>query len=242
MSIATQERTSYAGTAESPKSADPPKAYQIIDDLLARVDEISDEEVESEFHILAALATGAQRLGLPKYAEQGQIEEYRATVPGADDLIEKIHQTAEEVLEQSPNLTDHEAVLTVNYLGIAADLTNDARILDKTINALKDTQDYTLVNLKRALEFARHRNMLFYTAYRDIKNGNHALTAVTTSERILSDDPSVSVFYRKETPRKIDMDNLFHESKTFTVPEINPDFQFLSGEQAKKIGRETLRQ
>ena len=177
MTIITPERTSQAGVVERQKSPGSTKVVDIVDNLLYSANQLPDDEVDRQFAMLVA---GATRLDLHKYADQGQIDEYRDVVPGVDELIDRIHQTAEEVLERGDSLTDEDAVLTVNYLGLAADLTNDKELLGKTLSAMHDTQDYSLVDLKRALMLARDRDMLFYRAYRVIQNGKQALAAAAT--------------------------------------------------------------
>ncbi len=174
MSTATPERTSNAGFAESQSAPDSLKVTDVVDTLLSNADRLPDEEVDRQFALLVA---GATRLELHKYADQGLIDEYKDVVPGVDELIDRIHQTAEEVLERGENLIDGDAVLTVNYLGLASDLTSDKELIDKTLVAMHDTQDYSLIDLKRALNLARDQNVLFYRAYRDIQNGKHALAA-----------------------------------------------------------------
>lgn len=176
MTTVIPERTvSYPGIDERPNN---PKAVDLIDSLLHIAKELPDEEVEHRF---AVLVSGAQRLGLPKYADQGRIDEYAEVVPGADELIERIHSTADEVLLTQDGFSDESAVLLVNNLGIAADLTHDKEILEKTLDAINNTSDYSLLDLKRALELARDRDMLFYRAYRDIQNGKHALSIAAKS-------------------------------------------------------------
>lgn len=162
-----------------------PAIEQLIGHSLARVEEFSDEEVDRQ---LAQLIICATRVKLPDYVKTDTVDELIDAVPVAAELIEKIHVTADHILAEE-TFEGEAAVLIVRDLGIAADVTQDKELLEKTIDALEDTHDYHMESLKRALKIAHDEEQLFGDVYRNMKAGQPVVATSVQQPVVMSQRP-----------------------------------------------------
>ena len=149
-----------------------PTLGELVDDSLAFVEKLSDEEMD---RALSKLIMCAKTLELPAYVKARQINQYIEAIPSVADLLEKIHDTADYILQHEE--LDAEAILVVSDLGVAADVTQDPELLEQTIRAIDDTQDLSMDMMKRAMVIAKDKEKLFIDVYRDLKAGKPVVAA-----------------------------------------------------------------
>lgn len=195
-------------------------ARQLISDSLARVERMDDGEVDRQ---LESLIMCSRRIGLLKYLDDERIHEFVQTIPDTADLLQKIHDTADTILEHET--LDGDSSVVIANLGTAADLTGDAKILNKTLDAIEDTDDLHIAGLAKALSIASTEERLFTDVYKVIKSGGVATTAskiviAPMSERPNFDsDGSYALLSKPLSETDIEAHTMAYKKQSANIPK-----------------------
>lgn len=148
MSTLTQEIITRS--PESDGIAQYPEASELINNTLARVESLPDDEIDRQFN---AMIETSKRIHLPGLVREDALSEIVDQIPQVEVLIEKIHDTAELIISEEQ--FDSNSTVIAHNLGIAYDITGDSGILERTLEALDDTHDYGIEEIKLAMSIAQ---------------------------------------------------------------------------------------
>jgi len=107
--------------------------------------------------------------GMLQCLKENRLEEFVEGIPNAADLVRKIHDTADLVLETET--LDADSLTVIANLGMAADFTQDTGLLQKILSSIEDTNDFHVAPLAKSLTIAQQEGRTFTEVYKIIKAG-----------------------------------------------------------------------